>query len=171
MVVFLAALAGAIVGGLITWLFSLWRTVVEGQAAARVIRSEILENTVKVDLALGGKTGDLTLSSEGWRAHRLAIALLLGEAEWFELCREIGFVRQAQIWIDTFASGNAQETAHEHLQVWQADLRSQRKVLGDVEYGGRLPLMLRLLRRNRKAEEERLIAKLRSVEEHRGKQP
>jgi len=164
MAIFLAALGGAIVGSLINWLFALWRTVVEGQAAARVVRSEILENTVKVDLALGGKTGDLTLSNDGWRAHRSAIALLLGEAEWFELCREIGFVHQAQIWIDRFVSGNARETAREHLQVWQTDLRNQRKVLGDMEYSGRLPLMLRLLRRDRKAEEEKLLAKLTPLE-------
>ncbi|MDI6858165.1 MAG: hypothetical protein QME71_07640 [Dehalococcoidia bacterium] len=159
-VTLIVGFGAALLGSLAVWLFTVWKTVVDGQAAARVIRYELLLNTAKVDLALAGKTGDLNLSDEGWRSHRLAVALLVPESEWFELCRDVGFMAQAQLWIDTLVNGKAQGIARQHLEIWQSDLHDRRKVLSDIEYSGRLPLMLRLLKRNREGEEKRLLAKL-----------
>jgi len=157
MVTLLAAVGGAVIG---TWLFGLWRMVTEGQTAAKVIRYEILMNGAKVDLALSGMSGDLTLSDEGWRSHRLAIAPILRELEWFELCRETGFLPRAQVWFNALALNHAHTEARRELQVWSSDLSRREKVLADTEYRNRFLAMYRLLKRSRKAEEDTVIRNL-----------
>jgi len=142
MVVFLAALAGAIVGGLITWLFSLWRTVVEGQAAARVIRLEITGNVTELELASDGNWHGLDLSDDAWRQHRLALAPILNE-------KEIGLLYRDQLHITHIrrlveaplgTPGVAQTLAD-----WNDDLRERRRDLRRIESRSRWALVFRVL--------------------------
>ncbi len=162
MIEILIGLGGVLIGVLLTWVFALWRTVFEGQTAARVLRAEILENSVKIDMVLARKQGDLALCDEGWKANRLRVAPLLSEIAWFELSRDMGFIGQAQNWIDIYSGGKAEARARQELEACQKDLDLRRKVLGDLEYSNRFRLVWRLVKRNRQVEESAVRSKLQS---------
>jgi hypothetical protein len=142
MVAFLAALGGATVGGLITWLFALWRTVVEGQAAARAIRFELTGNVAELELASKGNWQGIELLDEAWRQHRLAVAPLLNEVELGLLWRDVSGIsrirRLLQAPLGTSGVGQA-------LMNWEAALISRRLDLRKIESRSRWALVIRMI--------------------------
>jgi len=168
MVAFLAALGGtivgAIVGAMVTWVFAVWRAVVEGQAAAKVMRYEILQNRTKIAMALDGKTGDMTLSDDAWRLGRLLVAPLIREADFFDVWAGYAFVPQAQRFTNALLSNRSDTAARKSLETWKSGLTSGSTMLINLEFDSRAKLMMGLMRHPKKAEypdlASRLLAKI-----------
>ena len=150
------ALLGALVGGVTTALLELWKQVLAGQAAARVIWGEMLNNAAKVRLALDGWEGDMSLADDAWRQHALAVAPLLSQVEFSCLSREIGFLRQAEMWIGLLPRPDAEKQAREHLQIWKDDLSARMEELTQVESRSRVLLLVKLLFGPRTATQDEL---------------
>jgi hypothetical protein len=156
----LFVLGGVILGAVLSSMFELWRRALDGQAAARIIRQELTVNATKVHIALEGKTGDMSLLDEAWKAHRLTLAPLLSEIDLTRLYREFTFLPQAKRWIDLLAEPKAEKAARENLRVWQDDLTNRGRELRQIESRSRLGLFLKLLWGHRTATQSELSAAL-----------
>ena len=140
-----AALLGSLTGALTAALLELWKQVLAGMSAARVIRQEMIVNATTTGIALEGMAGDTTLLDVAWKAHGLTLAPLLSEIDLTRLYRELGFLPRAQIWIGLLAKEDKREAARRNLVAWLADVRERRRELRQVESSCRLGLFLKLL--------------------------
>ena len=137
-----SALLGAIVGGLIAWVFALWRTVVEGQAAARAIRFELIGNVSELELASKGNWQGIELLNEAWRQHRLALAPVLNEVEMGLLWRDVSGISRIRRLIQAPLGTLGIKEA---LMDWEAALISRRLDLRKIESRSRWALVIRML--------------------------
>jgi hypothetical protein len=73
---FVAAIAGAVVGALAVFLAELWRQVLEGVSAARIIYAEVTNNSSICDQAAEGMVYR-SLSADVWQEHATKVVPLL----------------------------------------------------------------------------------------------
>ena len=64
-----AALGGALVGAISIFLLELWRRVLDGISAARLVRLEIVTNVTISRMALDGKGTAVSTSDSDWRCR------------------------------------------------------------------------------------------------------
>lgn len=161
-----SAVFGALVGGVTTALLEVWKQVLAGVAAARVIRYEMFDIVTNVNMVLVGKGEDVTLPDDAWKAHRLALAPLLSESQMYYLWREHALLPQAQNLMRRVGhvSGppRVDEGEREELRTWISDLTRRNNELQEVECRNQICLWLSLLLRSllfpRRATEIRELA-------------
>src|ERR1700674_771897 len=76
----LIGLLGVTVGAFLNFVMEVWRVVLGGRAAARVVRLEMQANANKCIQAIHSRDGSIRLSETGWLAHREQLANVLPEA-------------------------------------------------------------------------------------------
>ena len=144
-----SALLGALAGGLTTSLLEMWKQVLGGIDAARVIRYEMFINSSNLEMLMEGKIPGTTLTDDAWRAHRLALAPLLSESEMFYLCREQGFLPVAQQMVGQLSNPMNVGAARKNLQDWISSLKQRTYELAQLECRSRTQLFLKALRGRR----------------------
>lgn len=148
---------GVVLGALLASAFELWKRALDGQAAARIIRLEIMDNKVKardvVDVGFYG--GPFEMS--GWREHRLVVALFLDESDLVRLARSYTWLPGASRVIRVLDEASSQSSSlHEPtllkddlmkkaIDKWVAQTGNIEQVLRKIESANPFLLASRLL--------------------------
>ena len=153
----LVGFGGVLIGGALTAVFELWRRVLDGIAAGRLVRMELVDNRSMVEVALAGKKG-VRLSDQAWRDQRLSLAPLLTEVELGRLWRDIGLTGHQQEIIEILEQqhGENPKPLSNELLEWKDALRERGRELRALEGKRKLALMWRLLRGQHLATDDKL---------------
>ena len=142
-----SALLGALVGGLTTLMLEVWRRVLDGVSAARLIRMELLRIRTTIEAFLDGRGAALTLADSSWQSSAVAVAPLLNEVELSDLYRGFAFLPE----IDRFAkllredASDIREKVTGELVLWRDELGQISKILYQVESRAKMSHMWRIL--------------------------
>jgi hypothetical protein len=140
---------GVILGVILGSAFELWKRALEGQAAARVIRIETIENRVAVAKALTSHARLMSTQNSAWRDHRLALVPFLTELQ---------FGRIAQAYAGLSQIEEAEHSrSDDQLADWMNLARDNGRVLRRVEAANPWTLALDLIRKRRVATEEEIV--------------
>ena len=140
-----AALLGAVVGGGMTFLIELWRQVVTGLAASKVIRSELTQNVTAVDYAKRREGLETQLTDLAWRELRTSVAPLVSESVLTYLASDYGFIGQAQAFAHVLYSTGPDATSEQNLEYWRQRLVISGANLLEIEMTSRFKLFWRLI--------------------------
>lgn len=142
---FLAALIGTVIGALVVFLSELWRQVLNGKAAARLIYVESHQNALMCDWA-ANREFYRPLSDHMWQAHSVQITpLLTNEASQLVSVAYLG-TPAAQLKIDSLAKRETDATdAANELQTHSISFQQAAHWMYAVENKSRSRLLLEIL--------------------------
>jgi hypothetical protein len=144
---FLAALGGALVGAMMVFVAELWRQVLAGKAAARLIRVESNTNAVICDHASQGMYHS-ELSDTAWRTHCLHVVPLLTADAVNDIADTYSCVPLSQRSMDELRNRPDDPDAdglREGLKAHSKDFDKARFWMFRIEKQGRLGLLVELL--------------------------
>ncbi len=75
----LVGFGGVLIGGALAGLIELWRQLLEGRAAARILRMEIQGNVTRATLSVAHSRSDIVLKDDAWKDLRVKVVPLLPE--------------------------------------------------------------------------------------------
>jgi len=144
---FLVGFGGVLVGGALAGFLELWRRGLDGQAAARLIRIETVENRVNVERAVKyGHRGE-RVARHAWNDYRLAVTPFLDELQIMQIAESYSLVDKVnERWFEALKTGGRTP-----LNKWVDRLREDGRILRGVEIQSSLKLALRLLKGRRTA--------------------
>lgn len=152
-----SAFFGAMVGAFSSALLELWRQIVSGLAASRVIRSELTENMTIAGVALDRAEDhnrethglEVRFRDQAWLQLRTAVAPLLDASALTYVAAIYSFMPQSQRFADILISTGPDVTSSANLKTWQRNLNLASMHLIEMEASGRHILFWRLLRPQR----------------------
>lgn len=127
--------------------FELWRRALDGQAAARVLRTETLANRTKVEILLDEKPIRSLPESSAWQDLRLQVAPFLDElklmrfAQSYDELRDFGLARPKGAQFYVLVSQDKKWVSE-----WFDRMRDQARWLRSIEESNPWKLVWRLLR-------------------------
>lgn len=149
-----SALLGAIVGGTFSGLLELWRQIIGGLAASRILRIEMSTNATVIDFVLGDASTpaneriaqNVDFHDEAWLQLRLSVAPLLSESD-------LGYLQALYAGMPLYRTSaaklrnaGADPKLEANLTGWKRQMMLAQSNLLEMERTGRLPLLWRLLR-------------------------
>ncbi|KKL49853.1 hypothetical protein LCGC14_2311370, partial [marine sediment metagenome] len=145
------ALGGVVLGAVLASFFELYRRVLDGQAAASLVKYEMWWNRAQVKELLADSAYESELSDEAWKAHALAVAPLLADADASDLVIFYTTVRHAQSRVnESKAKGYVAEKDVEWLRGWREQTLLRSHALTDIARSSRLALIWHLVGQPRK---------------------
>ena len=145
---FLAALGGALVGAMMVFVAELWRQVLDGKAAARLIYVESHKNGLMCDSAIIEGTRYLPLSDAEWRTHSVhVVPLLTADASKVVASTYLAVPASQQLIKELLdLPSNAQgDGAKLELEEHSRDFRKVSSWMYKIEKKGRFELLVELL--------------------------
>ena len=139
----LVAFGGVLVGGALTGLIELWRQLLEGRAAARIIRMEIQDNANRCIQSIAHSRPDIRLKDDAWRDLRAKLAPLLPELVLQDLASGYGAMFIAEDWISKVQL--KRDEAKAQVQQWVDSMMVHSSFLLQLEKRSRIPQMVDLL--------------------------
>jgi len=133
------ALGGVLIGAVLALVIEVWKRVLDGQAAARVIRVEMVENRVIATGYLQHGTvvdGTGVFDATAWNAYRLVMAPLLTEMQLADI--SACYARQDRIMQEMLS----RHATPKPVQDWVASSMAVGKNLRAIEGGSRTRLLL-----------------------------
>lgn len=141
-----SSLVGVLIGALLASCFELWRRALDGQAAARLIRFEMLANSNRVDTFLGNIAVFVELPDNAWSALGLTVSSLLSDRDLMELVVAYSGVQYANQRMQSASeSKHITDADARWLKDWATLLDKRTNVVARIEDSRRLSLVLRLL--------------------------
>jgi len=141
----LAGLIGTLVGAFVVFVSELWRQVLDGKAAARLIYVESHQNSLLCDWAADGQFYR-SLSDRVWQAHSVRVtSLLTNEASEITVVAYLA-VPTAQQTIEAVENGQTEAAVIDDLKVHSLDFRKAAHWMYVIEKKSRLKLLLELLK-------------------------
>jgi len=139
----LVAFGGVLIGGALTGLIELWRQLLEGRAAARIVRMEIQENVNRAVLSVTHTQTGIKLKDDGWRDLRVKLAPLLPEEVLLHLASGYGAIFIAEDWITKITS--KETAAKAEIKQWADNMMLDSGFLLQLERRSRPAQMCDLL--------------------------
>ena len=140
----LVGLGGVLVGGALAGLIELWRQLLDGRAAARIVRMEIQDNVNLAVLSVGHARSDVARFKDGaWRDLRVKLVPLLPEAALMHMGIYYGAVFIVEGWAAEASSG--QSNAKVQIKEWIDEIMLDAALLKQVQGRSRLAQMADLL--------------------------
>jgi len=136
-------LLGVLVGGLLTATLDLWRQVLSGRAAARVVRLEIHENINRCVQSVASQHPGIKLTDEAWRDLRVQLVPLLPDDAVLDISIGYGALFIVEDWISKIQQKHAE--AKEQIQQWSNRMIIHVALLKQLESRSRLAQMVDLL--------------------------
>jgi hypothetical protein len=152
-----SSLVGVLVGALLASYFELWRRALDGQAAARLIRVETLENRTRAEKLIQQSRPGLAFAQSAWTQYRLIVAPLLGEIELSKLGQSYAALGELEAEMQRYVSEQRAPLPPEALQsmaLWLGEVEKNARTLRKVEEASPQGLVIRLVRRRRVATED-----------------
>ena len=153
-----SALLGALIGGLAALLLDVWRRSLDGLAAARLVRMDLVHNQTVLTAVLAAGIGVPNLRYPSLE-HMTLLAPLLDEVALALLCRDLALVSVVQQKIDEMnpqARGAGLESAPA-LDAWRVDIAARSGDLRALERVPKRSHMWRLLFHGRPATNDELL--------------
>lgn len=137
-------LVGVLVGAGLTGVLDLWRQVLSGRAAARIVRLEIQENINRCLLSMASRHPGIKLGNEAWRDLRVQLAPLLPDEAVLHISIGYGALFIVEDWITKIQL--KYEEAREQIQQWSEQMIIHVALLKQLETRSRLAQMADLIR-------------------------
>jgi hypothetical protein len=143
---FLTGLIGTLVGAFVVFVSELWRQVLNGKAAARLIYVESHQNALLCDWAADGHHYS-SLSDRVWQSHSVhVIPLLTNEASQITLAAYFAAPETQQM-IQEVVEGQTEAGAGANsLKIHSLDFQKAAYWMYEIENKSRLKLLFELLR-------------------------
>jgi len=143
---FLAALGGALVGAMMVFVAELWRQVLAGKAAARLIYVESHKNGLMCDWAIEEGTRYLPLSDAEWRTHSVhVVPLLTADASKVVASTYLAVPASQQLINELLDLPSNAQGDGAKLEEHSRDFRKVSSGMYEIEKKGRFELLVELL--------------------------
>ena len=140
----LVGFGGVLIGGALAGLIELWRQLLEGRAAARIVRMEIQDNVNLAVLSVGHARSDVArFKDNAWRDLRVKLVPLLPEAALMHMGIYYGAVFIVEDWAAKASSG--QSNAKGQVKEWIDEIMLDAALLKQLQGRSRLAQMVDLL--------------------------
>ncbi|MBI4301737.1 MAG: hypothetical protein HY664_03940 [Chloroflexi bacterium] len=163
-------LVGVILGAVLASMFELWRRVLDGQAAARVIRMETADNRYRIELVLNKNFHWENLKTSAWETYRLIVAPFLEELEFHNLNRSYSLDQIPRMLSADEKNARMQQISfptsktRKQLEDWLEQTRGLGKRLRRIEATNPWRLVVTLLTSRKVATEEEIRKEFRLEE-------
>ena len=137
-------LTGVLVGAGLTAVLDLWRQVLSGRAAARIVRLEIHENINRCVQSVANRHPGIKLANEAWRDLRVQLAPLLPDEAVLDISIGYGALFIVEDWISKIQQ--KYDEAKGQIQQWSERMIIHVALLKQLENRSRLAQMADLLR-------------------------
>ena len=114
----LVGLGGVLIGGALAGFIELWRQLLEGRAAARILRMEIQENVNRALLSVAHFRSDIALKDDAWKDLRAKVVPLLPEVFLLQLSISYDGMFVVRNWIDKAALKQERAKAIAQVREW-----------------------------------------------------
>ena len=139
----LVGFGGVLIGGALAGLIELWRQLLEGRAAARILRLEIQENVNRAGLSVTHLHSGIRLKYDAWRDVRVKVAPLLPEVVLGHLATGYGALFIVEDWISKIQQKQSQAKAE--IWHWAEDMMLDSAFLLQLQRRSRIAQMVDLL--------------------------
>ena len=144
-----SALFGAVVGGTVAGLLELWRQVVAGLAASRILRIELSTNATVIDFLLNPvierEVMNVDFQDDAWLQLRIAVAPLLSESDLGYLQATYSAIPMYRGLAATLRETGSDQRSEQNLAAWKRQIGLAKAKLREMERTGRYRLFWRLL--------------------------
>jgi len=140
----LVGLGGVMVGVALTGVIDLWRQLLDGRAAARIIRMEINENANRAVLSATHSHPGIRMRDDAWRDLRVKLAPLLPNAVLHHLATGYGAIFIVEDWVSKIQQKG--DEAKAQIRQWAEAMMLDSSFLSQLEKRSRLTQMMDLLR-------------------------
>ena len=139
------ALAGVVIGSVLSGLLELWRQVLNGRAAARIIEREIDHNISRCITSIGLRNPDFHLLGDAWTDYRIQLAPLLHDETLSGLTSGYGSLFIIERWMNRI--GEEYNKARSDMHEWMTDMVIHSGRLKHIEKRSRVAQFFDLLLR------------------------
>lgn len=139
----LVGFGGVLVGAALTGVIELWRQLLEGRAAARIVRMEIQDNANRCIQSVTHSRHDIRLKDDAWRDLRARLVPLLPEIVLQDLASGYGAIFIVEDWISKVQL--MQNEVKDQLQQWVDNMTLHSGFLLQLERRSRFAQMLDLV--------------------------
>lgn len=139
----LVGLTGVLVGGALTGVMDLWRQLIDGKSAARIIRMEIQENVNRAVQAINRSRPDIRLRDDGWKDLRVKLVPLLPDEVLLQMSSTYGAIFIVEEWISKIQQ--KPQEANTQIRQWIDNATLHAGFLIQLSRRSRVPQMVDLL--------------------------
>jgi len=118
----LVGFGGVLIGGVLAGLIELWRQLLEGRAAARILRMEINENVNRAIQSVAYVRSDIALKDDAWKDLRAKVVPLLPEEFLLQLSTSYDMMFIVRNWIDKAALKQERDEAIAQVKEWTENM-------------------------------------------------
>ncbi len=144
------ALAGVVIGAVLAGIVELWRQVLNGRAAARIVRMEIQENAVRCKLYIKAGPAEIErtiqevkLLDDAWKDLRVQLAPMLTDEALVGISTRYGALFIVEYWMRQFQTNLGE--ARSQVKQWLDGALIDAALLKQVEARPRLAQFIDLL--------------------------
>jgi hypothetical protein len=120
-----SGLGGVVVGAVLISLFELWRKALDGQAAARLMRTETVANRLKVN----NRAPSSHLRTHAWDTYAIKMVPFLEDLELHQIAETYAELSRIGLLLDIEARSGSTQRGEEQVQGWLDRARGDAQML------------------------------------------